>query len=47
MPDWFYGLINRLPEWILLICSVLLGAFIGALIFTLALSLAACALLYV
>ncbi len=47
MPDWYYDLIDHLPEWILLICSVLLGAFTGALIFTLALSLAARALLYV
>lgn len=46
MPDWLYDLIDYLPEWILLICSILLGTVIGASIFTLGLSLAAYVLLH-
>lgn len=46
MPDWLYDLIDYLPEWILLICAILLGTVIGATIFAIGLSLAAYVLLH-
>ena len=46
MPGWFYEAIDRLPDWLLAVISVLIGTLLGAALLTLGLNFAAYVLLH-